>query len=209
MNLKLCEPLELNLVLDSSVSKSINEFLRRVEDLSDGVRITYLRASLRVRDVVLDVLRFMGKASKAYYVMKLRMGGEIFRKLTEALINSKSLESSIEVMAVVTPLNSLAGTSLGSLYVAEGITPKGYALTLLKVENDSEYVLFDEARFSICALSKDFKVVGCIVPHTTEPPDLTRLKLLLDSLRNATNLSPKRGYITWLLRDDDLYVLGS
>ncbi len=190
---------------------------RVVDEVLDYVRyntfssddgVIYFRASVKVYDALLDIIRFIGKAFRLYGLMRLRVETMIFGELIKELMSLGTCKPSLEVVITATPLRTLENSCLGDFYVSEMITPIGYALTSLEIRGTTEYVVFDEVRFNICSISKDFKIVGCLLPSSSEPIDLSYLELVVKILRDVVGrLNAKHRYVTWLLSQGSLHVL--
>lgn len=208
MKYRLCGFLRFDLELKGDASYVFDDILRRVEDLAEINRFIYFRITLKARTTSLDIMRFVGEASKLPNLLRMRVKAPIFYELLNELMRSAIIKPSLEFIVSTLSFNTLVGTYLGNLYLSETVTPISYALTSLEIKDNSEYVVFDEARFNICAVSKDFKIIGCLIPYTSEKFYLSILQSVVTSLRDITDgLNTQRNVLTWILSQDELYVV--
>lgn len=199
----------LDLGLEGDVERVIDGILDYVKYNACGDdAVIYFRSSVKVRDILLDIIRFIGRALRLYNLLRLKLKMLILSELINSLTNLNGCKPSLEVVVTTTTLSRLENICLGDFYLSEMITPISYALTSLEIKGATEYVVFDEVRFNICSISKDFRIVGCLFPLISGSVDLSYLELVVNNLRDVVSrLNFKHRYITWLLSQGDLHIL--
>ncbi|MEM1680581.1 MAG: hypothetical protein QXZ56_05140 [Sulfolobales archaeon] len=208
MRYRVCSFSKFDLEVRGDIDRVFDDILRWVGGFTVLDELIYFRATLKARTTSLDIMRFTGRASKLPNLLLTRVKTSIFYELLNELIKSTIIKSSLELIVSALPFNTLVGTYLGDLYLSEVITPVSYALTSLEIRNDLECMVFDEVLFNVCAVSKDFRIIGCLIPHTSKHVDLNVLQSVVASLRGIINdLNTQRKTVTWILSQDELYVV--